>query len=110
MSEKIVTGTLYGFTKGSLLVSGQPLSDWTNSDVRVSYDRDTERVLFTAVSTGEVVHSFGLYDDLYDGIQTGDCITPTGIVRPLIDLTPAPLWRRILNRIIFWLRTFRDAT
>ena len=39
------------------------------------------------------------------GLQTGDCFTPEGIVRPYIDLSPIPLWRRTLNRLSRWIRS-----
>lgn len=39
------------------------------------------------------------------GLQNGDMFTPQGIVRPYIDLSIAPLWRRWLNRLSHWIRS-----
>lgn len=39
-------------------------------------------------------------------LQNGDCFTSQGeIVRPYIDLSPIPRWRKILNRIAWWIRS-----
>lgn len=38
------------------------------------------------------------------GLQNGDCFTPQGIVRPYINLSHAPLWRRLLSWLTSWAR------
>lgn len=82
------------------------MTEWQPNDTLVSYDHENQRIVHSSIATGEEIRSFSLSDE----IRTGDCITPSGLVRPFIDLSRAPLWRRILNTVTYWLRSFRDAT
>lgn len=69
--------------------------NWPSADVLISYDPRLKQIRYTSISTRMLLKVVDV--GLPGGLQNGDCITPQGVVRPYVDLSRAPLWRRLWN-------------
>ena len=80
--------------------------NWPSADILVSYDTYSGQIRYTAISTGRLLKVVSV--GVPNGLQNGDCITPTGVVRPYIDLSPVAWWRRGLSRFSSWIRALKE--